>query len=130
MNVDTSESQMFDLVKKLLATTKKEVEVKIPCVVTKVISRTKVNVKPLIKIGLYTMAVNTRTERKPTDFANLVVVLPDGNTRKLGGLPLYPTNSVQKSLSGLEEADYEKVVIRIESIRSAEPVEATEIALF
>ena len=50
MNTDTSESQMFDLVKKLLATTKKEVEVKIPCVVTKVISRTKVNVKPLIKI--------------------------------------------------------------------------------
>ena len=50
MNVDASESQMFDLVKKLLATTKKEVEVKIPCVVTKVISRTKVNVKPLIKI--------------------------------------------------------------------------------
>ena len=48
--IDENENLLPDLVRGILATTKRSLEVSIPCIVTKVISRTKVNVKPLIKI--------------------------------------------------------------------------------
>lgn len=48
--IDNDENLLVDLVKDILATVKRSVEVSIPCIVTKVISRTKVNVRPLIKV--------------------------------------------------------------------------------
>lgn len=48
--IDDNDNLMVDLVKDILAAVKRSVEVSIPCIVTKVISRTKVNVRPLIKI--------------------------------------------------------------------------------
>lgn len=47
---NSSEKQLSDLVRSLLNVVKKEVEVKIPCVITSVTSRKKVTVRPLIKI--------------------------------------------------------------------------------
>ena len=48
--IDEYENLLPDLVREILAATKRSLEVSIPCIVTKVISRTKVDVKPLIKI--------------------------------------------------------------------------------
>ena len=48
--IDEYENLLPDLVREILQTTNRSVEVSIPCMVTKVISRTKVNVKPLIKV--------------------------------------------------------------------------------
>ena len=48
--IDDNENLLPDLVREILAATKRSLEVSIPCIVTKVISRTKVNVRPLIKI--------------------------------------------------------------------------------
>ena len=48
--IDDNENLMVDLVKDILAAAKRAIEVSTPCIVTKVISRTKVNVRPLIKI--------------------------------------------------------------------------------
>lgn len=48
--IDYNDNLIVDLVKDILTAVKRSVEVSIPCVVTKVISRTKVNVRPLIKI--------------------------------------------------------------------------------
>lgn len=48
--IDDNDDSMNDLVKAIIATIKRSVESSIPCIVTKVISRTKVNVRPLIKI--------------------------------------------------------------------------------
>ena len=48
--IDDYENLLPELVREILAATKRSLEVSIPCVVTKVISRTKVNVRPLIKI--------------------------------------------------------------------------------
>lgn len=48
--IDDNDNLIVDLVKDILAAAKRSIEVSIPCVVTKVISRTKVNVRPLIKI--------------------------------------------------------------------------------
>lgn len=48
--IDDFENLLPELVNEILAAAKRAVEVSIPCVVTKVISRTKVNVRPLIKI--------------------------------------------------------------------------------
>tara|TARA_R110000851_G_scaffold99115_2_gene214007 strand:- start:2675 stop:3457 length:783 start_codon:yes stop_codon:yes gene_type:complete len=48
--IDESENLLPDLVREILAATKRSLEVSIPCIVTEVISRTKVNVRPLIKI--------------------------------------------------------------------------------
>ena len=48
--IDESENLLPDLVREILAATKRSLEVSIPCIVTKVISRTKVDVRPLIKI--------------------------------------------------------------------------------
>jgi hypothetical protein len=48
--IDTNENLLPDLVKLIIDTAKRTVEVSLPCVVTKVISRTKVDVRPLIKI--------------------------------------------------------------------------------
>ena len=47
---ESSEKQLVDLIKQLMSTVKKELEVSIPCVITAVISRQKVTVKPLIKV--------------------------------------------------------------------------------
>lgn len=46
----TSEEQLVDLIRALSESIKKEIEVKIPCIVTSVTSRKKVTVRPLIKI--------------------------------------------------------------------------------
>jgi len=46
----SSEKQLTDLLYTFENSIKREVEVKIPCVVTEVISRTKVTVRPLIKV--------------------------------------------------------------------------------
>lgn len=48
--IDDFENLLPELVNEILAAAKRAVEVSIPCVVTKVISRTKVHVRPLIKI--------------------------------------------------------------------------------
>lgn len=48
--IDDNDDSMNELVKAIIATIKRSVESSIPCIVTKVISRTKVNVRPLIKI--------------------------------------------------------------------------------
>jgi hypothetical protein len=48
--IDEYENLLPDLVREILSATKRSLEVSIPCIVTKVISRTKVDVKPLIKI--------------------------------------------------------------------------------
>jgi hypothetical protein len=48
--IDDNDNAFMDLVREMLVMSKKAIEVSIPCVVTKVISRTKVNVRPLIKI--------------------------------------------------------------------------------
>jgi hypothetical protein len=48
--IDEFENLLPDLVREILAATKRSLEVSIPCIVTKVISRTKVDVRPLIKI--------------------------------------------------------------------------------
>lgn len=48
--IDENENLLVDLVRDILSTVKRSVEVSIPCIVTKVISRTKVDVRPLIKI--------------------------------------------------------------------------------
>lgn len=48
--IDEFENLLPELVRDILAATKRSLEVSIPCIVTKVISRTKVNVRPLIKI--------------------------------------------------------------------------------
>lgn len=48
--IDDNDNVFVDLVRDILAAVKRSVEVSIPCVVTKVISRTKVDVRPLIKI--------------------------------------------------------------------------------
>lgn len=48
--IDDNNNLMIDLVRDILAAAKRSVEVSLPCIVTKVISRTKVNVRPLIKI--------------------------------------------------------------------------------
>ena len=48
--IEDSDNAFMDLVREMLVMSKKAIEVSIPCVVTKVISRTKVNVRPLIKI--------------------------------------------------------------------------------
>lgn len=48
--IDDFENLLPELVNEILAATKRAVEVSIPCIVTKVISRTKVHVRPLIKI--------------------------------------------------------------------------------
>ena len=48
--IDEYENLLPELVGAILAATKRSLEVSIPCIVTKVISRTKVNVRPLIKI--------------------------------------------------------------------------------
>lgn len=48
--IDDNDNAFMDLVREMLVMSKKAIEVSIPCVVTEVISRTKVNVKPLIKI--------------------------------------------------------------------------------
>jgi hypothetical protein len=48
--IDEYENLLPDLVREILAATKRSLEVSIPCIVTKVISRTKVDVRPLIKI--------------------------------------------------------------------------------
>ena len=47
---ESSEKQLVDLIKQLMSTVKKELEVSIPCEITAVTSRKKVTVKPLIKI--------------------------------------------------------------------------------
>ena len=47
---ESSEKQLVDLIKQLMSTVKKEMEVSIPCEITAVISRQKVTVKPLIKV--------------------------------------------------------------------------------
>lgn len=46
----TSENQLVDLIRALSDSIKKEIEVKIPCIVTAVTNRKKVTVRPLIKI--------------------------------------------------------------------------------
>ena len=48
--IDEYENLLPELVGAIMAATKRSLEVSIPCVVTKVIGRTKVNVRPLIKI--------------------------------------------------------------------------------
>lgn len=48
--IDDNDNIFVDLVRDILAAVKRSVEVSIPCVVTKVISRAKVDVRPLIKI--------------------------------------------------------------------------------
>ena len=48
--IDDNENLLTDLVKDILTASKKAIEVSIPCVVTEVVSRTKVHVRPLIKI--------------------------------------------------------------------------------
>ena len=48
--IDDYENLLPELVREILAATKRSLEVSIPCIVTKVISRTKVDVRPLIKI--------------------------------------------------------------------------------
>ncbi len=48
--IDEYENLLPELVDRIIKTTNRALEVSIPCVVTKVISRTKVNVRPLIKI--------------------------------------------------------------------------------
>lgn len=48
--IDDYENLLPELVREILAATKRSLEVSIPCIVTKVISRTKVNVRPLIKV--------------------------------------------------------------------------------
>ena len=48
--IDNNDNLLVDLVKDILAASKRAIEVSIPCVVTKVISRTKVHVRPLIKV--------------------------------------------------------------------------------
>ena len=45
-----NDNAFMDLVREMLVMSKKAIEVSIPCIVTKVISRTKVSVRPLIKI--------------------------------------------------------------------------------
>ncbi|AUG84963.1 hypothetical protein MAELSTROM_44 [Pseudoalteromonas phage Maelstrom] len=48
--IDDNENLLPDLVRDIMNATKRAVEVSLPCIVTKVISRTKVNVRPLIKV--------------------------------------------------------------------------------
>lgn len=48
--IDDFENLLPELVKVIIDATKRSLEVSIPCVVTRVIGRTKVDVKPLIKI--------------------------------------------------------------------------------
>lgn len=48
--IDEHENLLPELVRSIIKTTNRALEVSIPCIVTKVISRTKVNVRPLIKI--------------------------------------------------------------------------------
>lgn len=48
--IDDYENLLPELVREILAATKRSLEVSIPCIVTKVISRTKVDVRPLVKI--------------------------------------------------------------------------------
>ncbi len=48
--IDDYENLLPELVRGIIYATKKALEVSIPCIVTKVISRTKVNVRPLIKV--------------------------------------------------------------------------------
>lgn len=50
--IDEYENLLPDLTREIIAATKRALEVSIPCIVTKVISRTKVDVRPLIKIVL------------------------------------------------------------------------------
>lgn len=48
--IDDNEDLLSELVRDILAASKRCIEVSIPCIVTKVTSRTKVSVRPLIKI--------------------------------------------------------------------------------
>lgn len=48
--IDEYENLLPELVREILSATKRSLEVSIPCIVTEVISRTKVNVRPLIKV--------------------------------------------------------------------------------
>ncbi len=48
--IDDYENLLPELVRGIIDATKKALEVSIPCIVTKVISRTKVNARPLIKV--------------------------------------------------------------------------------
>ena len=48
--IDEYENLLPELVDRIIKATNRALEVSIPCIVTKVISRTKVNVRPLIKI--------------------------------------------------------------------------------
>ena len=77
--IDEYENLLPDLVREILAATKRSLEVSIPCIVTKVISRTKLNVKPLIKI-----------------------VAQDGTSKERGiieGLPVFTAGAGDKFIS-------------------------------
>jgi len=50
--IDEYENLLPDLTREIITATKRALEVSIPCIITKVISRTKVDVRPLIKIVL------------------------------------------------------------------------------
>tara|TARA_R110000765_G_scaffold269029_2_gene368030 strand:- start:723 stop:1463 length:741 start_codon:yes stop_codon:yes gene_type:complete len=48
--IDDNKDLLSELVRDILAASKRCIEVSTPCIVTKVVSRTKVNVRPLIKL--------------------------------------------------------------------------------